>query len=271
MKKGLDWLRGVQRVNGDLFDVAEEGKDAHFYAHAQGTIVLCEALALTRDPDLVEPATKAVEFLAAAQNPVKGGWKYRPLDETGIGDLSVTGWALMALHSARMAGIDVPPESFLLASSFLDSVQESETTDAFYKYRPDWEAAPEQRWSMTAEGLLCRQWLGWPKADPAMLEGVEFLLSEVNAPTWEEGRRNLYAWYYTGQTLHNIGGDDWTAWYHSAQDEIVGHQGRDGSWHPTNPRGAALEYGDQAGRLYLTVLAVLILETPYRHAPIYAE
>jgi hypothetical protein len=122
---------------------------------------------------------------------------------------------------------------------------------------------------MTAEGLLCRQWLGWPKEDPAMLEGAEFLLSEANTPTWEDGRRNLYAWYYTGQTLHNIGGDDWTEWYHGAQNEIVGHQGRDGSWHPTNPRGAPLEYGDQAGRLYLTVLAVLILETPYRHAPIY--
>jgi hypothetical protein len=269
VQKGLTWLCGVQRVNGDLFDVAEEGKDAHFYAHAQGTIALCEALALTRDPELVEPATKAVEFLAAAQNPVKGGWKYRPLDETGIGDLSVSGWALMALHSARMAGIDVRPESFLLASSFLDSVQESDGVNAFYKYRPDWEAAPEQRWSMTAEGLLCRQWLGWPKEDPAMLEGAEFLLSEANTPTWEDGRRNLYAWYYTGQTLHNIGGDDWTEWYHGAQNEIVGHQGRDGSWHPTNPRGAPLEYGDQAGRLYLTVLAVLILETPYRHAPIY--
>ena len=46
-----------------------------------------------------------------------------PLDETGIGDLSVTGWALMALHTARMASIEVLPEAFLLASAFLDSVQ----------------------------------------------------------------------------------------------------------------------------------------------------
>ena len=271
VQKGLDWLRSTQRANGDLFDIAEEGKDAHFYAHAQGTIVLCEALALTGDPALVEPATRAVEFLAAAQNPVRGGWKYRPLDATGIGDLSVTGWALMALHSARMAGIDVPPEAYLLASAFLDSVQESPREDAFYKYRPDWAAAPEQRWSMTAEGLLCRQWLGWPKEDPALIEGVQFLLSEQNAPTWDSGRRNLYAWYYTGQTLHNIGGDEWIEWFHRVQHEITSHQSRDGSWHPTNPRGAPLEYADLAGRLYLTVLAVLVLETPYRHAPIYRE
>ncbi len=270
VRKGLEWLKSTQRINGDLFDIVEQGKDAHFYAHAQGTIVLCEALALTGDEGLREPATRAVEFLAAAQNPVKGGWKYRPLDATGIGDLSVTGWALMALHSARMAGIDVPPEAFLLASEFLDAVQEP-GSDAYYKYRPDWAAAAEQRWSMTAEGLLCRQWLGWPREDPAMIEGVKFLLSEQNRPAWEAGRRNVYAWYYTAQTLHNVGGDEWVEWFAGVQSEIAGHQGRDGSWHPTNPRGAPLEYADQAGRLYLTVLAVLVLETPYRHAPVYPE
>ena len=271
VRKGIDWLVANQRPNGDLFDLVEQGKEAHFYAHSQGAIVLCEALALTGDPDLLEPAQRAVDFLTAAQNPVKGGWKYRPLTDTGIGDLSVTGWALMALHTARMARIEVSPETYLLASSFLDSVQESPTEDAFYKYRPDWQTEPSQRWSMTAEGLLCRQWLGWQREDPSMVRGVEFLLSEPNTPLWKDGRRNLYAWYYTAQTLHNIGGDGWVEWYARAQAEIVDHQSSNGSWHPTRPAGAFEEYAAHAGRLYVTVLAVLILETPYRHAPIYEE
>ncbi|REJ75825.1 MAG: hypothetical protein DWQ29_16465 [Planctomycetota bacterium] len=269
--KGLDWLRNNQRPSGDLFDLVEQGKEAHFYAHSQGTIAICEALALTGDPDLTEPAQRAVDFLTAAQNPVKGGWKYRPLNETGVGDLSVTGWALMALHTARMAGIEVSPETYLLASSFLDSVQESPVEDAFYKYRPDWAAEESQRWSMTAEGLLCRQWLGWEREDPSLQRGVRFLLSERNTPEWKHGRRNLYAWYYTAQTLHNMGGDDWTAWYLSVQSEIVSQQASDGSWHPTRPAGVPLEYASSAGRLYITVLSVLILETPYRHAPIYEK
>lgn len=271
VQKGIDWLLSIQQPSGDLFDILEEGRDAHFYAHSQATIVLCEALALTHDRNLQAPAEKAVAFLVAAQNPRKGGWKYRVLDETGIGDLSVTGWALMALHTARMAGIDVPPESFLVASSFLDSVQEEPGDEAWYKYRPDWQAARNQRWSMTAEGQLCRQWLGWPRDYPAMQRAVKYLLSDENEPTWDDGKRNLYAWYYTAQVLHNLGGDDWKRWYSRTQKEIVSHQAGDGSWPPNKPAGAVLEYSAEAGRLYFTALCVLVLETPYRHAAIYAD
>lgn len=269
--RGLDWLVSVQRLSGDLFDIEEQGRDAHFYAHAQATIALCEALALTGDELLRPAAENAVAFLVTAQNPVRGGWKYRPLDETGIGDLSVTGWALMALHTARMANIDVPPESFLLASGFLDSVQERPDDRAHYRYRPDWDATDEQRWSMTAEGLLCRQWLGWPRDEPALQSGAAFLTSSDNLVSWEAGRRNVYAWYYTAQTLHNLGGDGWRQWFARVQAEIVGHQAGDGSWHPTRPRGAFLEHADSAGRLYMTAMCVLILETPVRHAPIYGD
>ncbi len=271
VQRGIDWLLSTQKSNGDLFDIFEEGRDAHFYAHAQATIVLCEALALTHDRNLLKPAENAVAFLVNAQNPKLGGWKYRVLDETGIGDLSVTGWALMALHTARMAEIDVPPEAYLVASSFLDSVQENAGDEAHYKYRPDWPAARNQRWPMTAEGLLCRQWLGWPREYPALQRGVAYLLSDENEPTWDDGKRNLYAWYYTAQTLHNLGGDEWKRWYKRVQDEIVSHQAADGSWHPNRPAGAVLEHSAEAGRLYLTSLCVLVLETPYRHAALYGE
>lgn len=269
VQRGLDWLVSVQRLTGDLFDIEEQGRNAHFYAHSQATIAICEALALTSDETLRPPAENAVQFLIEAQNPVLGGWKYRPLDENGIGDLSVTGWALMALHTARMAGIDVPPETFLIASGFLDSVQERPDDGATYRYRPDWEMTPEQRWSMTAEGLLCRQWLGWPRDEPAMRRGVKFLLSPENETLWEGGGRNVYAWYYTAQVLHNLGADDWLRWFATVQSETVAHQQPDGSWHPTRPRGAFLEHGDSGGRLYMTVMCVLILETPVRHTPIY--
>lgn len=270
VQHGLNWLVSIQRPNGDLFDIDEQGRDAHFYAHSQATIAICEALALTGDETLRSPAENAVSFLISAQNPLRGGWKYRPLDETGIGDLSVTGWALMALHTARMANIDVPPEAFLLASAFLDTVQESPDDQAFYRYRPDWDAEREQRWSMTAEGLLCREWLGWPRDQPALQRGAEFLLSPENEPVWAEGRRNVYAWYYTAQTLHNLGGQPWLQWFAPVQSEIVKHQLGDGSWHPTHPRGAFLEHADSAGRLYMTVMCVLVLETPVRHTPVYA-
>lgn len=273
IQRGLDWLKKAQRPNGDLFDDDEQGKEPHFYAHSQGTIALCEALALTGDETLREPAERAVRFLVDAQNPELGGWKYRPLTATGIGDLSVTGWVLMALHSARMAEIDVPFETFQLSERFLDSVQEHPANASQYKYRPDFPAEDSQRWSMTAEGLLCRQWLGWPKHHPAMRRGVEFLMAEKNRPEWKPRRRNVYAWYYTAQTLHNVGGSEWEEWFSHVLPLIVENQltgGREqGSWHPLRPPGAFHERSRDAGRLYLTVMCVLILQTPDRHAPLY--
>lgn len=273
VKKGLDWLRGIQRENGDFFDILEQGREAHFYSHSQATIAFCEALALTGDETLRLPAERAVRFLEESQNPLLGGWKYRPLNDDGIGDLSVTGWALMALHSARMAEIEVELNTFFVAEQFLNSVQEQPSTAAYYKYRSDFPITEAQRHPMTAEGLLCRQWLGWPKDHPPLRQGVKFLLSERNQPEWKPRRRNVYAWYYTAQVLHNLGGEDWQNWFGTVLPLIVTAQqraGRDkGSWHPTRPEGAFQERSHDAGRLYLTVMCVLILETPYRHAPLY--
>jgi len=273
---GIQWLVAQQKPDGDLFDSDEQGRSAHFYAHSQATIALCEALAISGDESLRPAAVQAVRFLVAAQNPNLGGWKYRPLGAEGIGDTSVTGWALMALHTARMAKIDVPPETFLLASSFLDSAQVDIAETSLYRYRPDEPAQKEQLWSMSAEGLLCRQWLGWPRQNEAFAKGQIFLTSEVNTPVWEEGRRNVYAWYYTAQTLHNLGGDPWKEWFARTRGLLLKHQASGGgktggSWHPTKPKGAFLEWSAGAGRLYFTVMCVLILETPERHTPIYEQ
>lgn len=271
--RGLEWLRRTQRPNGDFFDIVEEGREAHFYAHAQATIAFCEALALTQDENLRGPAERGAQFLESSQNPALGGWKYRPLNEDGIGDLSVTGWALMALHSARMANIEVDYNSFLLAERFLNSVQEQPSSAVYYKYRPDFPAAESQRLSMTAEGLLCRQWLGWPRHHLPLRNGIEFLMIEKNLPEWKPQRRNVYAWYYVAQALHNYGGPQWEAWYQRVLPLIVENQqraGREkGSWHPNRPPGAPQERSRDGGRLYLTVMCVLILQTPYRHAPLY--
>ena len=42
-----------------------------------------------------------------------------------------------------------------------------------------------------------------------------------------------------------------------------------GSWAPSEFPGADAEHSHIGGRLYLTALSVLVLETPFRHAPLY--
>ena len=57
--------------------------------------------------------------------------------------------------------------------------------------------------SMTAEGLLCRQYLGWPR-DHAGLRAARNTLPTIR---FNGGIRNLYYWYYATQVLHHMEGD----------------------------------------------------------------
>ena len=184
----------------------------------------------------------------------------------------------MALHSARAGGIDVPESAFARADLFLESVQGQ--NGARYKYMP---TDPPNRFgpAMTAVGLLCRQYLGWPRDHEPLQSGVKYLLRSEHQPQWSAGRRNVYSWYYTAQVLHNMGGDDWKSWYQAVHAEIVDNRVKvgsrkspndiHGSWHPNNPPGSDHEYAAKAGRLYLTVMCILTLETPYRHLSIYQD
>ena len=278
VRKGLKWLRGIQKPDGDYHDHTELGRQTAFYAHSQATIAICEAYALTGDQELAASAERAIQFLLNSQHPSEGGWRYQPQERDSMGDLSVTGWGLMALNTARMAGIEVPAEAFGRISFFLDQVASRD--GALYRYLPSDPSGKVSR-AMTACGLLGRQWLGWSKDDPTMAEGVEWLLRPEFAPQWSAGKRNVYEWYYVGQTLHNLGGDRFKGWFGTVQNLIVENQKRRGSrkapndvagsWSPVEPSGSGDEYANKAGRLYMTAMCLLVLETPVRHAPIYPQ
>jgi len=271
--KGLRWLVGIQKKNGplkgDFYDLDREGDAASFYSHGQATIALCEAYALTRDNEFLQPTLDGLAYICEAQHPVTGGWKYRRQSE---GDLSVFGWQVMALQTARMAGLDVPSGVLERAAQFLDLVQEQQ--GARYRYEPNEQKSFTP--AMTAEGLLCRQYLGWPRDHPALRSGVKYLLEPENLPDWTSSRRNIYHWYYAAQVLHNLQGSDWETWNSAVRDELVKNQAKGGgktggSWNPFSPPGSPDENGDKGGRLYVTCLCLLTLEVYYRHLPLYRD
>ncbi len=68
------------------------------YSHGIATLAMTEAYAMTGDRALREPAEEAVKFIVNAQYD-DGGWRYAPKWEyPGPGDVTVTGWQLMALN-----------------------------------------------------------------------------------------------------------------------------------------------------------------------------
>ncbi|MBN1851437.1 MAG: terpene cyclase/mutase family protein [Pirellulales bacterium] len=252
---GLQYLLGIQKPDGDLRDTSHE--NCGMYIHAQATIVLCDAYKLTGDETLRDPAQKAIDFICSAQHD-QGGWRYNPGQ---LGDTSVIGWQLMALHSARACHFDIPEDVFRKASCYLDLAQ-TDDDGALYAYQPGGRPTP----AMTAEGLLCRMYLGWKQRDPGLQLGV-FLLAEEYLPRRDES--NVYYWYYATQVMHHWGGRPWEEWNRRMRDVLVSTQKisdhEAGSWDPVTP------HGRQGGRLYMTALACCTLEVYYRHAPLFRK
>ena len=210
---------------------------------------------MTKDETFRDPAQLAIDYAIKVQAP-EGGWRYVPGQGT---DTSVTGWFVMGLQSALMAGLEVPSPALARISEYLDLV----TTDggSNYAYRVNNGA----KISMTAEALLCRQYLGWARDDPRLGRGVDEILR--NPIDWERST-NVYYWYYATQVVHHMEGKVWQEWNKVMRDSLPRRQvqaGREkGSWDPTGDR-----WGHQGGRLYMTCLCAYMLEVYYRHLPIY--
>lgn len=264
---GLAWLIENQTANGDLR--AGYAGQAGMYAHGQAAIVLCEALALTGDQKFLDPARRAIKFIEFAQHS-GGGWRYEPGQ---AGDTSVFGWQMMALQSARAANlnIDVDDATLKLADYFLDQVvvpakfndrKKTPLADgAAYCYQPGRPATP----AMTAEAILCRMYLGWPRNDPRMTDAVKWLIKD-HLPNSDE--KNLYYWYYGTQVMHHYGGEPWQIWNDKMRELLISSQSirgeHAGSW-DTN----TCEWGNRGGRIYTTSLACCTLEVYYRHLPLF--
>jgi hypothetical protein len=249
--KAVNWLASQVKPNGDL-----TGDNGHgMYDQGVATMALAEAYGLTKDPALKDPLERAVAFIIKAQSKSHGGWRYRPGD--GDGDMSVVGWQVMALRSARMAGIDVPDEPFALAAKWIDRCASGEHKGR-YGYQPGGPTPP-----MTAEGMFCQQLLGVGPQDPRMQESAAYVLTAL--PT--NGDHNYYYWYYGCLSMYQHGGDAWEKWNDTVKPLYLASQVRDGdnagSW---NPAG---QWGGPSGRVVTTAMATLSLEVYYRYLPMY--
>ncbi len=257
VSRGLRWMLDNQEEDGDLRAGSKD--NSGMYSHGQATIVLCEAFAMTGDEQLRLPAQKAIDFIVKAQYR-DGGWRYQPGPPNQPGDTSVVGWQLMALQSARAANLTVPPETLAMAEMYLDGA--SQRDGALYGYQRGHSPTP----AMTAEGLLCRMYLGWKKSNPNLGRGVRWLVDE-NLPT--ERTPNIYYLYYGTQAVHHFGGEEWDKWNAQMRDLLVSSQEKSGhvvgSWAPRDQHAYA------GGRIYQTSLSICCLEVYYRHLPIFKQ
>jgi len=253
--KALQFIIDVQHPNGNLGGDAEPF--AFMYCHGMATLALSEALAMTGDERLKEPVRKAIGYTIASQNRTTGGWRYRPHES---GDLSQLGWQLMALKSAELGGVEVPQETKDGMQRFLQGVS-SGNHGGLASYR----AGERVSRPMTAEGLVCKQFLGMPRQNPAGDEAGDFILGELPGT----GQSNFYYWYYGTLSMYQLQGSHWQKWNDALTHQLIRTQvdrGEDaGSWEPDDL------WGSYGGRVYSTALSTLCLEVYYRYLPLYVE
>ncbi|MBT5380061.1 MAG: hypothetical protein HOL08_13485 [Opitutae bacterium] len=249
-KKAIDWLVSQQKEDGDLRG------GGRMYCHGIAAIALCEAYGVSKDPKLKEPAEKAIKLILASQDPNKGGWRYNPTP--GDSDTSVTGWQYMALHSARMAGIEVDESVFVNARRWFDHAGGGRH-GGLYGY-----TGPEKnKHAMIATGMFCRQLDLVPPTDPRMPESAQALkMRPINVK-----KPDLYYLYYGTLALYQHQGPIWVDWNERIKETLTTLQKKTGPQSGSWDKSAA--HAASGGRVVSTALATLSLEVYYRLLPMY--
>jgi hypothetical protein len=178
VKRGLAFLINRMKVtNGQLPDGSWHEPGGTMYSHGLAAITICEAYAMTQDPDLLQPAQLSLNYLINSQDPRGGGWRYNPREP---GDTSVVGWCLMALKSGKMGNLSVPPSSFIGANNFLDFVSTNQGLTTVTTSRRATSKAGMQppRWDCCA---ACT-W-GNPKSIPASRQELNSWSKRARAST----------------------------------------------------------------------------------------
>jgi hypothetical protein len=195
-----------------------------------------------------------VKVILDAQNRRKnnpahlGGWRYTP--DAGDSDLSCSGWALMALRSARLNGAVLPDDAIEKAVLYIKRSQRA--SDGAFSYQGNNGQHAE---TLTGAAILCLELCG-RHLDPDALKGAQFVRKTYRR-SLAGGGSAYYGLYYTAQGLFQLGGEQWREFESWMYETYMKKQQPDGSWNGEN------------GSVYCTSMAVLAFAVPYRMLPIY--
>jgi hypothetical protein len=168
---------------------------------------------------------------------------------------------IMALKSAKLAGVAVPEDAFQMASDYLWRMY----GDGGFGYQ-----SPGRELGPTAIGVLCQQFMGHGD-DKRIKKALDYLKEQK--VEWDKTKvaYALYDWYYATQAMFQGGGSYWEYWNRQIRDAMVKNQSDDGHW-PLPPQSEwELKSIGNTSPVYATALGCLILEVYYRYLPIYQQ
>jgi squalene cyclase len=250
VRKALDFVLRHATETGLL--VAENGHGP-MYGHGFATLFLGEIYGMgSDDPRVRDALVRAVELIVNSQNE-EGGWRYNPVPYDA--DVSVTICQVMALRSARNAGIKVPRETIDRAVNYIRNCQNG---DGGFRYMSTQGASA---WPRTAAGVATLFYAG-VYSDQSIDRGLGYL-QEQAAPNGigpNAEAHYFYGHYYAVQSMYLAGGGWWQGWWPRIRDELVATQNEQGGWS---------DY--QAGPAYGAAMGLIVLQMPKRYLPIFQK
>jgi prenyltransferase beta subunit len=246
VRKAVDFIVRNQQESGLFTTSASQGE---MYSHGFATLFIGEVYGMTGDDQIKENLQKAVRLIERCQNP-EGGWRYQPAPVDA--DISVTICQIMALRSARDAGIKTDAGVMEKALAY---VKRCQNPDGGFSYQA---TGGESGFARTAAGTASLYYAG-KFQDEAVTRGLDFLARFIpGRDQLDEQGHFFYGQYYAVQAMFLGGGKYWADWYPAIRELLVSRQNK--------------EVGNWEGEVdpdYCTAMALIILQMPNRYLPVF--
>jgi hypothetical protein len=305
VRAGLRWL--VERQNPDGSFTPDR---PFLYNEALAAMALSEAFGLTQARYFREPAQRALDFVQRAQRESPTGqglwgWRYAAREEVerfhrGAGsldaerardlydaDTSVTAWAILALKSGEISGLEVSRAAFDGGVAFTEHVIQRgpdgrptglvgylDAKGAGAKLSGPHDHFHYPVGTLSALAMCVRIFAARDAADPFLRAAAARVVQDLPRVTPDGLSVDYYAWYYGSLALNQVDGPHapgrtgkfWPGWDRAVVDALLALQapaGRtcaSGGW--LAPDRWSIDHG---GPLYATALNVLTLGVYYRY------
>lgn len=292
LSNAISYISRCQKPNGLVALIAPRGTtisrqvdhligSTAAYNHAIASLALCENFSLggaTVAQELEPIIEQAVQATLQMQKWQKrrqvdeGGWRY--VNETAAGseafdsDLSVTGWYLMSLRSAKNAGFDVPQQPIDDAVGYVRRCF-IPRYNSFLLFSSE---SNHQTRGMAGAGILALAHAGMHDAPETKRAGDFILRNDFNKYNvqntfgqtgWIDDRYH-YGAFNCCQGMYQLGGDYWEKFFPPLVRTLLANQQPDGSW-----LAESHSEDGRYGNAYTTALVLLTLGAPNQLLPVF--
>jgi hypothetical protein len=243
------------------------------YDHAVSSLTLSEIYGMGKTKRS-EPLQRAIEKALAATLEMqnwpkdheadKGGWRYINDFDQKDSDLSLSGWNLMFLRSARNAGFNVPKKSIDDAVGYIRRTFDKDMGVFGYTtvHGDSYSRA------MAGAGILALAHAGFHDSVEAKTSAKwlhKYSFTEYNTKGGVPyPDRYHYSLFNACYAMYQLGGTDWVQFFPPTVRTLLAAQMADGSWD-----AESFQRDRPFGKSYTTAMVILALGAPNQFLPVF--